>query len=304
MISGLGWMLRRVLIALGVLLVSGFMQLAVTDQAVASTRRLHVFQFNACDQYGTSHPSTNCRYTPWYERADAIVASINNWSADVVTLQEVCQSTYQRIMGQLPGWHGYFKHTYVTSASDNRCGSGPDYWGIAVMAKSTLSSISYTLLGTESNGEERRLLCANVTVGSGFRLCSTHLSTSSANVEQVRKVAAELNGWVSNGAAVLLGGDLNINVRSCAEDDYLAPFYYGAFGAGNNSCRTGYGHFYEADKATSWGDGVYDEVTTGSEKLDYVFVNRQRFYADYGADATSSSVSDHRPLRAAVTVHD
>jgi endonuclease/exonuclease/phosphatase family metal-dependent hydrolase len=286
------------------LCVLAAVQLGTASPVDASTRRLHVFQFNACDQYGTSHSSSACRNTRWYDRADAISASIQNWSADAVTLQEVCQSTYNRILRDLgSGWHGYFKHTYVTAYNDFRCGgSGGAYWGIAILAKSPVSDVTAILLEEEPDGEARRLLCGNVTIGSGFRLCSTHLSNSSDNAAQAEKVSFEVNYWVSRGAAVLLGGDLNINVRNCTEAASLSPLYYGGFGP--SRCESGYGHLYEADKATSWGDGTYDEPTYGSAKIDYVFFNRQRFYADYGADATYTSVSDHRPMRAAVTIHD
>lgn len=61
----------------------------------------------------------------------------------------------------------------------------------------------------------------------------------------------------------------------------------------------GDGQFDEADRR---GD-VVDEATIGSDKLDYWLVSIQRYYADYGGDALITSYCDHKPLRAAATVH-
>ena len=89
--------------------------------------------------------------------------------------------------------------------------------------------------------------------------------------------------------AVVVGGDFNLNVR---------------FGAGVTRCYTGIGSMYEVDQYRPGGDGVYDESTLGSAKIDFIFGNRQRMNADYSGDATSSGLSDHDPLRGAITAHD
>jgi hypothetical protein len=67
---------------------------------------------------------------------------------------------------------------------------------------------------------------------------------------------------------------------------------------------------YEADHYRIGGDGVYDEDTLGTSKLDYVFGNRQHVNADYagapGAPASptttrcgagSPCTTSHRPAR-------
>jgi hypothetical protein len=61
---------------------------------------------------------------------------------------------------------------------------------------------------------------------------------------------------------------------------------------------------YEADHYRVGGDGIYDEDTQGDSKVDYVFGNRQHVNTDFDGDATSSSMSDHDPLRGWLTVHD
>ncbi|MBW8766176.1 MAG: hypothetical protein JF630_08080, partial [Geodermatophilales bacterium] len=84
----------------------------------------------------------------------------------------------------------------------------------------------------------------------------------------------------------------------------LRPWYSGTFGAGSVRCYSGAGSMYEVDHYRVGGDGVYDEDTLGRSKLDYVFGNRQHANVDFVGDATSSSVSDHDPLRGSLTVHD
>jgi len=85
---------------------------------------------------------------------------------------------------------------------------------------------------------------------------------------------------------------------------YLQPFGH------STRCYTNTGDSYEADEPTTSGDGFYNEGTFArgffqdDPKLDYTFFNWQRFFHNYGGDATSSHVSDHDLLRSAMTVHD
>lgn len=146
-------------------------------------------------------------------------------------MQEVCETTYLDILGQLgPPWSGRFRTAIATTPT--RCGSDVD-WGVAFLARSAISGWTWTLLGTETNGEKRWLTCGYVTVGGTFRLCTAHLSQSSANVGQVATIANTVNPFVDQGIAVMLGADLNINVGSynCVEAPYLRPLYIGAFRA-------------------------------------------------------------------------
>ena len=276
--------------------------------AAAASVRLQVWEFNACDQYGRGN--AECEVTPT-QRASAIAQSINStsWAPNVVTLQELCRSTFDMVTAQLsPSWVGYFHATYTTT--DTRCQSAEAGWGIAVFAKSGVLSNPWTyVLGTETSGERRTLLCIDVTVVVPVRTCTTHLTATSqaTAAAQARTAAGLVNQWIAAGTAVVVGGDFNLDVRLCANSyvrDGLRSWYYGRFGAGSRLCYSGIGSMYEAHHYRSGGDGVYDEDTYRTAKIDYVFGNRQKMNSDFSGDATSSSVSDHDPLRGAITAHD
>src|SRR3954454_16062903 len=144
--------------------------------ASAASVRLQVWDFNACDQFGRSFP--DCQVTPT-QRASAITQSVTASPANVVTLQELCRSTFDMVVAGLPpGWVGSFFSTFTTT--DTRCQSADPTWGIAVLARSaTIGPPSTTTLGVEASGERRTLLCVDVTVAIGIRTCTTHLTSSS-----------------------------------------------------------------------------------------------------------------------------
>jgi hypothetical protein len=226
----------------------------------------------------------------------------------VVTLQEVCRSTVDITIASLgPSWKAQFFSTYTTT--DARCQSVDHTWGIAVLARSpVLDNPQSFTLGVETSGEVRTLLCVDVAVGLSVRTCTTHLTSGSdANAAvQSNKAVDQVNPWTA-ASTVLVGGDFNLNVRSCGNTNIatgLQRWYSGRFGAGLARCYTGVGSMYEVDQYRAGGDGVYDETTLGSAKIDFIFGNRQHVNADYDGDATSSGLSDHDPLRGTVTAHD
>ncbi|CCG03619.1 hypothetical protein [Blastococcus saxobsidens] len=273
--------------------------------ATAATVRLQLWDFNACDQYGRNFP--DCQVTP-EQRAAAIAASLGStsWTPNAATLQEMCRSTFDMALADLPpGWVGAFHSTYTTT--DTRCQSADPAWGIAVFARSdVLTGPVHHTLGVETSGEERTLLCADVTVGIGMRLCTTHLTSSSQSGAASQAVTADrlVDEWTAAGMLVVVGGDFNLDVRRCRNSNVstgLKGWYAGRFGAGKTRCYSGSGDMHEADRYRSGGDGVYDEDTLGSAKIDLVFAPGRRLATDYAGDATSSSVSDHDPLRAAFT---
>ena len=98
--------LRRYVSGLLVLLVLLVGSLAAQPAAHAATLHTRVLDFNACDQYGRN---PECDATA-AQRADAIATSVVNTSvvnggSNVVTLQEVCRYTYDRLLQRLgPGW--------------------------------------------------------------------------------------------------------------------------------------------------------------------------------------------------------
>lgn len=296
---------RLRIVAIGIALLLGVV-LVNPPSAAAASVRLRILDFNACDQFGRGNAA--CDATPT-QRASAIVQSINSYAPQLVTLQEVCRSTVDMVTASLgPSWVSQFFSTYTTT--DNRCQSVDHTWGIAVLARSTvLTNAQSHRLGVETSGEQRTLLCADVTVTLVVRTCTTHLTAGSdANAATQSTTAANLvNQWIAANATVILGGDFNLNVRQCGSSSIsngLRPWYGGRFGAGLTRCYTGAGSMYEVDQYRAGGDGVYDETTLGSAKIDFIFGNRQRMNADYAGDATSSSLSDHDPLRGGITAHD
>ncbi|MGI8692004.1 MAG: endonuclease/exonuclease/phosphatase family protein [Geodermatophilaceae bacterium] len=298
------WLVRTS--AMLVLIVA--LSLSQPVDANAADARLHVLQVNACDRSTVSPSDSPCSVSRAV-RADTIVASVNAFAAQVVTLQEVCEVTYLDIKGQLgSGWDGDFQAAYY--ASDQRCGTATA-WGVAFLVKSGVNEFPPVLLGTESSGEKRWLLCGNTAIGTGFKVCTAHLTNNdSVNGSQVVTVANYLNGYVNDGAAVLLGADFNINAGSCLQTPLLRPMYLNQFGRSSDLCDNGNGRFWEADLYHFMtGDGQWDEHTYtrsdgAREKIDYIFFNSARFLNNYGGDAITSSVSDHRRLQGATTVHD
>ena len=292
-------------LVIGIALLLGGVLLSPPAASAASVP-LRAWEFNACDQFGRGNAA--CDATPT-QRASAIVQSINAYSPHLVTLQEVCRSTVDMATASLgPSWVSQFFSTYTTT--DNRCQSVDHTWGIAVLARSTvLSNAQAHKLGVETSGEQRTLLCVDVTVSLVIRTCTTHLTASSdATAATQSNTAANLvKQWIAANATVIVGGDFNLNVRQCGNSSVstgLRPWYAGRFGAGVTRCYTGAGSMYEVDQYRSGGDGVYDESTLGSAKIDFILGNRQHMNADYNGDATSSSLSDHDPLRGAITAHD
>jgi len=296
--------LRLRALVIGVAVVLG-VALVSPPAASAASLRLRILDFNACDQFGRGNAA--CDATPT-QRTSAIVQSINSYAPHLVTLQEVCRSTVDMIAASLrPSWTAQFFSTFTTN--DSRCQSVDHTWGIAVLARSTvLSNPQAHKLGVETSGEQRTLLCVDVAVGLAVRTCTTHLTAGSdANAAAQATTAVNLvNQWVADNA-VVVGGDFNLNVRACGNTNVsngLRSWYAGRFGAGVTRCYTGIGSMYEVDQYRAGGDGVYDESTLGSAKIDFIFGNRQRMNADYSGDATSSGLSDHDPLRGAITAHD
>src|SRR3954454_1248575 len=97
-----------VLVALALVLLLG-----QPSAASAASLRFRVWDFNACDQFGRSN--ADCQVTPT-QRASAITSSVTSFDAHLVTLQEMCHSTFDMVVASLPtGWVGYFFSTFTTT---------------------------------------------------------------------------------------------------------------------------------------------------------------------------------------------
>lgn len=268
-------------------------------ERLVGTGRLHSISFNVCDQVGQQF----CM-SPSSTKAGYIEDVLNAWSAQTGSFQEICETTFNSLRSHLGygSWDGEFYSTL--DAPVGRCGADRD-WGVAIFVKASIfAPDSVYAVPLQDYGEDRVLFCGNATHFSGFRLCTTH---SGGQAQQVLDVAESSENWTDSGAAYILGGDFNIDVRSsCSQANRMIPMYYGGFGVGGTTCGPGTHDMYEADHYTSNGDRTYDEKTylPSPWKIDYLFFNRQRFYTDYGGDAIATSLSDHLYLRSAMTIHD
>jgi endonuclease/exonuclease/phosphatase family metal-dependent hydrolase len=265
--------------------------------------RLRVLQFNVCDQ---GHQVGHACSEDWPIRRTEIVRQLDRWrDVRAAAFQEVCESTFSGVLADKPGWSGAFYKTY--DVNDGRCGADND-WGVAFIAKSVTSDVTTTILGQEPYGEWRVLTCGDVTISRTLRLCSTHLSPSGPQ-DQVNAIENAMRGHLAGGAAVIIGGDFNINNKLDCETGIptklqpLYALYYG--GSTTHSCGPGDGSYRDADQYLATGDGTYDAPTFQADKIDYLFFNTARFnQTGFRGETVASFVSDHRVLRGAMTIHD
>lgn len=285
-----------------VLLVLLVATLAAQSAAHAATLRTKVFEFNACDQYGRD---PECDATA-AQRADVIASSVLFAGSNVVTLQEVCRYTFDRLLQRLgSAWHGTFYQT--VGIGDDRCAPGARSWGIALLARAPApTNVTATLLPNPLAENERRyLLCGDVVIGATFRVCSSHFSVhGAAHTAQASTVGGLLATHAGSGGAALLGVDTNVDVRSCAAAVALRPLYSGGFGGtSSTTCQTGTGVMVEADQRRTGGDGSYNAPTCGPSKCDYVFFTASRWGSDYRGVTTPLWLSDHDVLRGEGTLN-
>lgn len=284
---------------------------AESGLAVDAVGRLHMVQFNICDQY-LQPDKAPCADDDFAARINYIKSVMTQFGSQVGTFQEMCYSTYLGLKSQLgAGWDGDFYPT-VTLDSYLRCTTTKD-WGVGFLAHGVVNQypvIPLPLVG----GEARVLLCGTTTIYSGFRICTTHLDTTGPS-SQLDVIANQTRTWALLGNATIIGGDFNMSVRWPTCDPWqgspkwvnrMKPMYWSNFGQKTRACGPGTNYYFEADNTTTFGDGTYEEYTNiaNSWKFDYAFFNAQRFNSDYGADAVSTTISDHRYLKAALTVHD
>ena len=292
------WPLALLVLVVGSLLA----QTAAQSAAHAATLRTKVLDFNACDQYGNS---AECDATA-AQRAEAIATSVVSGGNNVVTLQEVCRYTYDRLIERLgPTWSGSFLQT--VAVDDDRCAPGARSWGIALLVQAPApTNVTATQLPKPFWEFERRyLLCGDVVLGAAVRVCSSHFSVPGyISDSQAVVVGRALATHAANGGAAVLGADANINVRSCSAAVTLRPLYSGPFGGtSSTTCQVGTGAMVEADQVRAGGDGTYNAPTVGTSKLDFVFFTARRWAPDYGGASTSSWLSDHNVLRGEGTLN-
>lgn len=133
----------------------------------------------------------------------------------VATFQEMCYTTYRDVKDLLgDDYRGDFRATVNDLTA--RCGGTGGKWGVAYIVKASLVKESALLL-PDDPGEPRVVLCGRTTIYSGFRVCTTHLTASTAEhpeyptAAQVGALGNYMRGWALEGDAVTVGGDINLN---------------------------------------------------------------------------------------------
>jgi endonuclease/exonuclease/phosphatase family metal-dependent hydrolase len=243
--------------------------------------------------------------------ADAVVRTANNYTADFVTLQEVCETQFDYIEAQ-PGYSGHFWPTltqdeYRQQIEDGKrsadskplCG-GTGSFGNAVFSRGgvgTLNEEEYVLPAHPDRPEEQPyMVCVrqNIrTTAVRARACSVHLSTHDATRQaQLEDVAYVVNVQASSGTRVIVGGDFNAEpgdlVGALGQRFIEADYFDNAATHENPSCP------YATDQSRA------AEHCQGplARKIDHVFFSRNHVASGsvIGSPA-GTSYSDHLPLR-------
>ena len=281
-------------------LAGAFLLLAAA--AASADTPMRFWHFNMCG----ARIADPCNGGDEQPVADAIKSSIQSYTPDAVSLNEACQSQWATAYWNLNAagvWtmHSRFNSTrYLnapTSSSSINCNlyEGARRFGNALFSRQQIlmEPSSTSLPKTETTPETRKLWCMVVDLPRDTVYCTVHITPTEADIDaQISRVASTVNPWVDNGTPVVLMGDFNVTPN----DNRLDRIYHSVLGGG------AYGRFEEVDEY--YGSTTRcrcGESTHGSSKIDYIFVSARDFYSADG-DATSSSYSDHDPLRGSATL--
>lgn len=283
---------------------------AQQDEGVEVPAR--IFHFNMCGAVTNNDDCTSHGGSGEGTAVPALVSSILDTRddaprpgrPDIVTLNEVCETQFNALRTSLAEAGYPMDGRFATAkANEGNCENDSDF-GNAVLTREPITNdagdqIAFPLPMPEDSGEVRTLLCVDTPLrGKAIKACSVHISTDGdRRAAQVPVVAGIVNGFVNAGLPVILGGDFN----ATPEDEVLDALY---------NHHGGTGRFREVDETDfanagilcrdafedtcRSGEGTHPGVL-GDSKIDYIFVSDD--FASLDADATTSPVSDHDPLR-------
>ncbi|HEX8065645.1 MAG TPA: endonuclease/exonuclease/phosphatase family protein [Thermoleophilaceae bacterium] len=281
--------------------LAGAFLLATAATASADTA-LRFWHFNMCGAV-IEAPCNGGHDQPV---SDAIKSSIESYRPHAVSLNEACQSqwgtTYWNLnaagvwtMGSRFVTTRYLGAPTATSRINCNLYDGNRRFGNALFSRQAilLEPSATPLPKTQTTSETRRLWCMVVDLYRDTVYCTVHITNYDDDIEeQIRTVATTVDQWVDDGIPVVLMGDFNVTPN----DDRLDPIYHSSLGGGAT------GRFEEVDEYyNSSTRGRRGEATHPKGKIDYIFVSARDFYSVDG-DATSSSYSDHVPLRGSATL--
>lgn len=289
--------LRALLLACA-LAVVGLIGTAATASADSNMR---FWQFNLCG----ARIESPCNYGREQPVADAMKSSIENFKPDAVSLNEACESQFAHTIwnlnaGGIWSMHGRFHVGRFLLEEDKpkfTCNvyDGSRRFGLAFFSRQRIlmEPTAHVLPEPDPATGNNILYCGVVELYRPSIYCSVHISGNEANKgAQIQRVSEIVNPWVDDGIPVVLMGDFNVEPR----DYRLNPIYHSVFGPSTTGTHP-YGRFEEVDQYHGGtGRCRCGEPTFGPKKLDYIFVSARDFYGQDG-DATSSSLSDHTPLR-------
>ncbi|MFY0562225.1 hypothetical protein ACN28E_00150 [Archangium lansingense] len=225
--------------------------------------------------------------------APAVISSITSSWPSVVSLQEVCEQQFAKILLEVNRLGGRYDARFAHSdESRNPCNGG--FYGDVLMTRGVNNTWDERHLPA-MDGEERKLICVNTGFAVRIMACAAHL----APVERQKKL--EVMGWIGKyflipfaqvGApAVFLG------------DTYLTPDEM-SFLTGGLFAHTVRGNTYNNPNCTripAYTSGKFKCPGPSTIQYDYIMVSTNKFSGWSGA-VTSTKWSDHLPVRGAATV--
>jgi endonuclease/exonuclease/phosphatase (EEP) superfamily protein YafD len=301
----LAWLAAPALIATTtVLTVPG------TASAAAATQTLKVLQWNVAGNVDHNGSTTDGLDA-------AIVTAIQNQGADLVSLNELCQSQYNDIISRLRmiSWAADPSNfARFTPEASGRC-NGSDV-GNGVFSKAPLGGADkFLLTPQDASGATRYLTCVPLqTIPSPQSLvfCNTHLSTNQSGAPasiNAKQVVAAHDHIVTTypSATVLVSGDFNAQPLPSGMTN-MAPFYadYTELDSADTSHCPGYG---EWTTNLEPGQPQYscggDSQIVGHKKIDFVFAQTDKIAGSFTADVKTPyagcGAECHRMLIGTVT---
>ncbi|MET9384165.1 endonuclease/exonuclease/phosphatase family protein [Streptomyces sp. NPDC002928] len=257
----------------------------------------------------------------------ALVSSVRNRKADLVSLNEVCRGQYKAIQGRLRsvGWpsdRGNFSRFTATLGPRKGLCRGSEPYGIALFSKRPLGTAKTYVLPSDGAAERRALLCAPLADRPEVTFCTTHLTPRAApvngrspNDHQIAAVRARLNAFAAAGQSYLVAGDFNAQPHHSRLNQMYASSVNSPANGGNWGTHR---ELDDADPGHCTGQGERTFTVPAARpgpcgtgvKLDYLFVRAAQISGAYTADSLAVPTScrgmrlcsDHHALIGTVTL--
>ncbi len=268
--------------------VAAIAALAVSDGAQATGYRQTYLQLNLC---GSACNRGGLAVVLPLEQA------IEDRAPFAVTLNEVCENQYARLLADLTSYQGRFDPT------GPRCRNGARYGNAALVRAASVHLVGSWLLPDPAGDETRRLMCLGTDPpeGGSMIVCVTHVSNVLGNIAAEVSAVADILRGLDRGTPLLLGGDFNTDPGDPRLDALFSPCY-----------PAGTGTFDEADSAgcaprttlgTAAGSDIVNEQTYKRHKFDDIFL-RSGAWSSPSAEVADvvNGLSDHRALWATATL--